>query len=511
MNIAEILKKEDVVLNHEGAEAFRMSPEMELYTAVVTSALEEMFYEGKKDRVRRIAELVGQVDPVFVAKLAVYARREMNLRSIPMVLLVELAKVHSGDNLVSKAVSGTVLRADEIAELLMCYQWLNPSEGIKKLGKLSRGIQNGLKESFNRFDEYQFAKYNRQGQAVKLRDALFLVHPKAKDEAQQALFDKIVAGTLETPYTWETELSALGQQPFETPEAKDAAVRAKWEELLDSGKLGYMALLRNLRNILLSGVSPEHMERLCARLSDPEQVARSKQLPFRYLSAYREIRAVQSPFSAMVLSCLESAVKASVVNMEGFDARTNVLVAADVSGSMQRPVSRNSTVQNYDIGILLSMLLKSKCASVVSGMFGDTWKVVNLPQESILANTLEMHRREGEVGYSTNGHKVIEWLIREKVRMDKVMIFTDCQMWDSENTRGWYADKGLRKAWLQYKEMYPEAKLYLFDLAGYGDSPLELTEANVYLIAGWSEKVFNILQAVDNGSSAIDEINKIVL
>ena len=511
MNMNENLKKGNVVLNHEGAEAFRMSPEMELYTAVVSCALEEMFYEGKQDRVKRIADLVGKVDPVFVAKLAVYTRQEMNLRSIPLVLLVELAKIHSGDNLVSKAVAGTVQRADEIAELLMCYQWLNPSDGIKKLGKLSRGIQNGLKESFNRFDEYQFAKYDRSGQAVKLRDALFLVHPKAKDAAQQALFDKIVAGTLETPYTWETELSALGQQAFETPEARTAAVRAKWEELLDSGKLGYMALLRNLRNILQAGVSPEHMERLCARLSDPDQVARSKQLPFRFLSAYREIRSVQSTYAAMVLSALEAAVKASVVNMEGFDANTNVLVAADVSGSMQRPVSARSSVQNFDIGVLLSMLLKSKCASVVSGMFGDTWKVVNLPQESILANTLEMHRREGEVGYSTNGHKVIEWLIQNKVKMDKVMIFTDCQMWDSENTRGWSADRGLRKAWLQYKEMFPEAKLYLFDLAGYGLSPLELTQADVYLIGGWSEKIFNILEAIDNGSSAIEEINKVVL
>lgn len=511
MNMKEILQNVNVVANHEGAKAFRMSPEMELYTAVVTSALEEMFYEGKQDRVKRIAKLVGKVDPVFVAKLAVYTRREMNLRSIPLVLLCELAKVHSGDSLVSKAVAGTVLRADEIAELLMCYQWLNPADGVKKLGKLSRGIQNGLKESFNRFDEYQFAKYDRSGQAVKLRDALFLVHPKAKDAAQQVLFDKIVTGTLETPYTWETELSALGRKTFLLPQEKEAAVRAKWEELLDSGKLGYMALLRNLRNILQAGVSSAHVERLCARLSDPDQVARSKQLPFRFLAAYREVCSVDSPLTAMVLSALEAAVKASVVNMEGFDASTNVLVAADVSGSMQLPVSRNSSVENFDIGILLSMLLKSKCASVVSGMFGDTWKVVNLPQDSILANTIEMHRREGEVGYSTNGHKVIEWLIQNKVKMDKVMIFTDCQMWDSEHNQGWGADKGLRKAWHQYKGMFPQAKLYLFDLAGYGHSPLEITDAGVYLIAGWSEKVFSILQAVDNGSSAIGEINKVVL
>ena len=508
----EILKEENKVLNHEGARAFRMSPEMELYTAAVTSALSGKFYESPKEFVGRISTLVGQVDPMFVAQLAVYTRTVMNLRSIPLLLLVELAKVHSGDDIVSRAVGKTVLRADEISELLMCYQWRNPSSGVKKLGKLSRQIQNGLKDAFNRFDEYQFAKYDRKDAEVKLKDALFLVHPKAKDAAQQVLFDKIVADTLQTPYTWETQLSALGQQQFETPEEKKAAVKALWEELLDSGKLGYMALLRNLRNILQAEVSPEHVGRLCARISDPEQVAKSKQLPFRFLSAYREMMGVKSSFAAKVLSALETAVKASVENMEGFDANTNVLVSADVSGSMQRPVSAKSSVQNFDIGILLSMLLKSKCASVVSGMFGDTWKVLNLPQDSILANTLEMHRREGEVGYSTNGYKVIEWLISNKVRMDKVMIFTDCQMWDSEHKNGWYrAEKWISDTWHQYKEMYPDAKLYLFDLAGYGQAPLNLVEPDVYLIAGWSEKVFDVMNAIDRGEDALSEICRIAL
>lgn len=510
MKYNEIIQKESNVLNHEGAAAFKMSPEMELYTAAVTSALSGKFYESPKEFIARISDLVRRVDPVFVAQLAVYTRTQMNLRSIPLLLLVELAKCHSGDDLVSRAVGKTVLRADEISELLACYQWRNPSQGIKKLGKLSRQIQNGLKEAFNRFDEYQFAKYNRNDAEIKMKDALFLVHPKAKDAEQQALFDKIVAGTLETPYTWETQLSALGQQHFESEEAKKAAVKSLWEELMDSGKLGYMALLRNLRNILQAEVSTEHIGKLCARISDPEQVAKSKQLPFRFLSAYREIVKDKSAYTGKILMALEAAAKVSVVSLEGFDINTNVLVAADVSGSMQRPVAPKSSVQNYDIAILLSMLLMSKCEAVVSGMFGDTWKVVNLPQESVLANTIEMHRREGEVGYSTNGYKVIDWLIDNKVKMDKVMIFTDCQMWDSH--RGYYrSDKEIKDSWHKYKEMYPQAKLYLFDLVGYGTSPLDLAEQDVYLIAGWSEKIFDVLNAVDNGADALSEIRKVVL
>ena len=420
-----------ICANYEGEKSYVMSPELELYTAVVTSSMDRSFYETKDFREARMVRLLQKVDPVFVAKLAVYARTKMNLRSIPLFLLVELAKIHNGDSLVSSAVGKTVLRADEITELLACYQWRNESgKGDKKLGKLSRQIQNGLKMSFNRFDEYQFSKYDRKKAAVSLKDALFLVHPKAKDDAQQMIFDKIASGSIDVPYTWETRFSVLGQRHFGSEEDKMLAFRKLWEELLDSGKFGYMALLRNLRNILNSNVSQEHISRLCRRLSDPGHVAASKQLPFRFLSAYKEIKNCRSAYSSSVLSALEQAALASAANIDGFGPETGVLVAADVSASMMHPVSMNSSVELYDIAILLSMILKSRCASVISGMFGDKWKVINMPQSHILANTVEMRRREGEVGYSTNGYKVIDWLIKEDIRMDKVMIFTDCQMWN---------------------------------------------------------------------------------
>jgi hypothetical protein len=148
-------------------------------------ALQPKFYEMPEKQIERVASLVASVNAEFVAKLAVYARREMHLRSIPLLLVVELARVHSGDNLVGRTIEQVIMRADEIMELLMCYQWRNPQPGIKKLGRLSHQVQVGLQAAFNKFDEYQFAKYNRSNLEVKLRDALFLIHPKAKDDAQQ--------------------------------------------------------------------------------------------------------------------------------------------------------------------------------------------------------------------------------------------------------------------------------------------------------------------------------------
>lgn len=510
--------------NHEGAKAFALSPEMELYTLVVTWSLSDSFYEKNEDRMERLRTIIYKCKPEFVGRLAVYARTKMYMRSVPLVLATELAKLHSGDDLVARVTAGVVNRADEITELLACYEMLNQRTGTKRLNRLSKQMQKGLQAAFNNFDEYQFAKYNRDT-AIKIRDALFLVHPKAKDDAQQLVFNKIVSGTLKTPYTWETELSALGQLNYDSQEAKAMAFRNKWEELIDSGKLGYMALLRNLRNIQEAGVSYAHIQKVCATLADADKVAKAKQFPFRYLAAYRELLSAGSVtpvqglgqklktlltgnkgYTGELLDALEKAVQASAVNIKGFDHDTRVLLACDVSGSMQTAVSAKSKILLYDVGLMLAMLLQSRCKNVEVGMFGDTWKTIMVPRHNILNNVQEFYKREGEVGYSTNGYLVIKDLLDRNVQMDKVMLFTDCQLYNSIPAKG----DNINALWLRYKTtVAPKAKLYLFDLKGYSKVPLQVMQNNVYLVAGWSDKVFEVLEALEKGNSALSEISKV--
>lgn len=498
-------RQKKVTVNHEGAKAYIMTPELELYTAVVTTGLNDTFYESGNERLERIKKLMAKCSPEFVAKLAVYARTEMHLRSVPLVICVELAKYASGTDTVSRTVSNVIQRADEITELLAYYQMANARTGTKKLNRLSKQVQKGLVASFNKFDEYQFAKYNRATE-VKLRDALFLVHPKAKDENQQALFNKIATDTLAVPYTWETELSATGRQKFANAEEKRKAVAATWEGLVLSRKLGYMAMMRNLRNILEAGVSSECIEAVCEYLSNEKAVAGSRQLPFRFLSAYRELKGVNTRYTSAVLTALEDAVMHSARNIKGFGFTTTVVIACDVSGSMQQHISKNSKVQLYDIGLMLGMLLQSQCKSVISGMFGDTWKVVNMPSRNVLGNVMEYHRREGEVGYATNGYKVIDDLFTRKVMADKVMLFTDVQMYDSS-----LMGNSVERSWKRYKTIAPDAKLYVFDLAGHGRAPLNMQRNDVCLIAGWSDKIFDILHSLDNAGNALAAINQIEL
>jgi hypothetical protein len=208
----------------------------------------------------------------------------------------------------------------------------------------------------------------------------------------------------------------------------------------------------------------------------------------------------------MVLEALEEAVMLSAQNIKGFDENTSVVIACDVSGSMQQPISPKSKVLLYDIGLMLGMLMQSRCKNVVSGMFGDRWKVINMSKRNVLANVQEFYRREGEVGYSTNGYLVIEDLIQRKEIVDKVMLFTDVQMWNSNQTKDTFEN-----SWNRYKQIAPKAKLYLFDLAGYGQVPLDIKRNDVYLIAGWSDKLFDVLDAIDNGENALARIKEITL
>lgn len=498
-------KEKNVVINHEGAKAYAMTPEEELYSAVVTTGLSNTTYEKGNNRLARIQSLIQKNDPEFVAKLAIYARKDMYLRSIPLALVTELAKQTSGTDLVSKTVDGVVQRADEITELLAYYQLANERTDVKKLNKLSKQIQKGLVKSFNKFDEYQFAKYNRKAE-VTLKDALFLVHPKAKDENQQAIFNKIINDNLETPYTWEVELSVLGQSKFANDSERKLAFKNKWEELIFSKKLGYMATLRNLRNILEADVSPYAMEKVCNYLSDEKAVKNSKQLPFRFLSAYRELNKINSKYVSSVLEALENVVMVSAKNIKGFGFDTSIVIASDVSGSMQQPVSPKSKILLYDIGLLMSMILQSQCKNVFTGIFGDKWKRVTMPKSGILRNVNEFYKHEGEVGYSTNGYLVIEDLISRKEKVDKVMLFTDTQMWNSNGTIN-----SFENSWTRYKNIAPNAKLYIFDLAGYGKQPLDVRKNDVHLIAGWSDKIFDVLCALEDQKSAIEMIKKVVL
>lgn len=501
-------KRVDRTVNRAGGEAYTMPAKEELYSAVVTTMVAPKFYESETEILKRIKNLVSTVaktDPEFVAKLAVYAREKMYLRTVPLVLAVELAKVHSGSSIVSKTLERVVCRPDEITETLAYYSLANGRKGTKQLGKLSGQIKKGLASRFNAFDEYQFAKYNRSG-AITLKDALFLTHPNASTPEQEEVFAKIASNTLKTPETWETKLSAAGQ----TGESKATA----WEEMIMSQKMGYMATLRNLRNILEAGVSEEAIAKVASYLANEKAVMTSKQFPFRFYAAARELQPVNSPYVGRILTSLEEAMRVSVRNIGIFDQNDTVAIATDVSGSMDSALSPKSKMRYRDVGLVMSSLLTNGLDKTFNYLFGQSLGLAHITKGAVLSGVNQLEQASRGLGHSTNGYLVVQELLNKKIKVDKLVFFTDMQLYDSNSYGyGWGGGtSSVRALWMKYKaEVNPEAELYLFDLAGYGTTPVSVKDGSTYLIAGWSERVFDMLEAIRGGSTAVAEIEMIKL
>ncbi|MBS0241747.1 MAG: TROVE domain-containing protein [Proteobacteria bacterium] len=309
----------------EGAPAAVLTLEQQLRRSVLSCMLwESEFYEQGETIAARIKTLAAEIEPEVVARLAIEARIEMKLRHAPLLLLTVLAKTGAGrEKLVASTVAEVLQRADEPAELLALY-W---QDGKKPL---PAQFKKGLSRALAKFDAYELGKYDRPG-AVRLRDVLFLVHAKPSGEAQTATWKALADDELASPDTWEVALSA------------GADKRATFERLLGEKKLGYLALLRNLRNMSEAGVDEALVRQAILARRGAQRV-----LPFRFVAAARAAPRFDQ--------ALDEALRASIAAEPALPGKTIVLV--DVSGSMQMKLSRRSDLSRMDAAAALASIVK---------------------------------------------------------------------------------------------------------------------------------------------------------
>lgn len=469
----KIMSRPDVTLNKEGGIAFRPEAKVELMLRTVSSLISEGgFYEsgeGLDGDLRNTIRSVAAKDPEFILKLALYARKQMYLRTVPMVLMGEYAMLKGKTVSNSRRyVSETISRADELTELA-AYYFANANPELK--GKLPHVLKHGIADAFNKFNAYQFAKYNREGE-LTLRDVMFLTHPKPKNEEQAAIFKAIADQTLEPPETWEVLISTKG------------STRENWEAIVP--KMGYMALLRNLRNLIAKKVD---MAPVIRKLTDPIEVAKSKQFPYRFYSAYKEIDRV--PGSTKVLDAISVAADLSVVNVPVFEGRT--FVTCDISGSMSTTVSDRSKMTLKDAGCLFGAIVNSKSADSVVSVFATDHIPVNISRRDSLISNTEKLLRQDTNGCGTNAYKVMDWLIDNKVFVDRIILFSDMQCYNS--TRGNIrSDSNVYSGFIDYrKKVNPKVFMYSFDLASYATTQIPKDTPRVFIGGGFSDKILNLI------------------
>jgi 60 kDa SS-A/Ro ribonucleoprotein len=426
------------VRTHEGAVAQKVSPKLELRRTVLTCLLwEDTFYETGSAIAARVAELVRENKAEAVAALAREARDQMQLRHVPLFLVRELARRKGTGALVAETLEHVIQRADELGEFVALY-WKQKKE------PLSAGVKRGLARAFTKFDAYQLAKYNRES-VVKLRDVLFLCHAKPKDEAQAAAWKKLVEGSLEAPDTWEVALSA------------QKGKKETFERLLEEGKLGGMAVLRNLRLMIAAGVS----QKLIRQRLD-KGVARV--LPFRFVTAAR--------YAPKLEDALESAMLKGVAGLSDLAGSTGLLL--DVSGSMNAALSKKSETTRMDAAAGLAILLREKAEEFSLATFSDS--CVQLPPRRGFA--LRDAMLESQAHASTYLKRALTHLSTQPdwKKLERLIVITDEQSHD-----------GILPAWT--------AKAYVVNVAPYKQG---ISYGNGWThIDGWSERIVDYVAALD--------------
>lgn len=404
----------------EGAPARKLTPEQLLRRSVMACMLfENTFYEDGQTIATRIQNLIPQVEPHKVAQIAIEARNKMHLRHVPLLVVREMARsTREHRALVASTLEQVIQRADELAEFLSIY-WGHEKPcpdcrrygdcetckgtGIVKTLKprkqepISAQVKKGLARAFNKFDAHQLAKYNRD-YAVKLRDVMFLTHPKP--EMNSIAFAQLANKELPTPDTWEVAISAC-----RTPDQK----RLEWSRLLAERKLGPMALIRNLRNFEQCGVDP-NIVKASLILCEPERV-----LPYRFIAAARH-----APNFAEEL---ERLMFKNLAQVETLTGQTVLLV--DVSESMDHPISAKSEMLRADAAAGLSILARQVCENVRILTFSDNVVAVPNYRGLALAKAID----DSQKHRSTHLGLAIE-VINRTLQYERLIVFTDEQSSD---------------------------------------------------------------------------------
>lgn len=467
-------------VNKSGHAAFDMPDKAKLVTQVLTTFFREpKFYGDNSSELITLATKLIQSAPEFVANLARYARKEMHLRSVAHVLTALVAHNVNGKPFIKEVVADVVERADDITEILACY--------ISMFGKpIPNGLKKALGTAMGKFSAFQLSKYNGGSKAVKFRDVLRIAHPTPKDKEQEQLFKMVLDDTLPVAERWETELSANGNN------------KETWEKLIAENKLGYMAMLRNLRNIL--NAQPDNIDKVYEKLADKEQVLKSKQLPFRFFSAYREIQG-QPNCTSKVLDILETAIEHSVENLPKLGGKT--VIAIDTSGSMRSAISNKSTVQCQDIARLLAVLASKICDEYSVFSFDTQLQKITFSTKGGIIDTA---LRIPVQGGGTDLTLPLGYMLKSGIKADRLIMLSDNEINSDWNaTRSWgygyfhrYDSNTCQSLADKYRDtVNKDLWVHAIDLQGYGTQQFIGGKTNI--IAGWSERVLEFISLAEQG------------
>lgn len=500
---APVSTTDERVATYNGDPSFARDAKSELFVLAVNfmGEQENTFYETGSDRQSRFVALLHQVtqqDAKWMQKFIPFLRNDAYMRTASVVAAVEYVRAGGPEG--ASVVDSAIKRGDEPAELLG-YYWA--SNGGRKT--LAKQVRLGLAQAANRlFTEFNSLKYDGTSRGIRFADVLEVTHPKATSPEQNWLFQYLLDQRHHGDWSHMAMAEALpmvaANRSMRTiePEKRREYLRAHpdalrqagftWEsvsEWLGKGSMdaeaweamiptmGYMALLRNLRNFDEAGVSDETAARLSMHLSEPQQVAKSMQFPYRFYTAYKNTN------STRWAHALDRALDLSTSNIPKLKGRSLVLI--DVSGSMTTPMSGRSTMQMCEAAGVFGVA-QFRAAGFEGNIvvFGESSADITMRKgTSVLKGTALAMQNHG-VGHSTN---LWPALTRHYAGHDRVFCFTDMQA--------------------NYAGVKPHLNVpvYFWNLAGY--RPAATVGSNgVYEMGGLSDVTFRQIALLEASKDA---------
>lgn len=466
--------------NLAGGNAYKVSDKMELVSLLLTSFAQNQYYRTEKETESILSEMIQKFsDKKFIAKTAIFARKEFGMRSITHAVAGEIVKHVKGEPWVRPFIKNVINRVDDITEILSYY--------ISRYNKpIPNSLKRGLGDALGMFNEYELAKYKSDSKSISLVDAVNLIHP-IPTETNKIALEKLIKGELKSFDTWESELSQAGQKSS-NDEEKEQFKKEVWIRLIKEKKIGYFALLRNIRNVIEQ--APEIADEMFSQLTNPESIKKSLVLPFRFTTAFDNIKNTDFDKTQSAMVALNRALEHSVSNVPMFQGKTCVLL--DESGSMSG--------KPWDIGSLFAaILLKSNDADLI--LFSDKARHKNVNKIDSIPSIIESFER-------TSGGTDLSCAIKKmNKKYDRIIVLSDMQTW----VETVYSGNSVVECFSDYKKKYDANPfVYSWDLQGYGT--IQFPEDKIFFLAGFSEKIFSIMNVLEqNKNVLINEIEKINL
>lgn len=466
---------------YEGGVGVRRDPKSEVFLLAVSLLLgERTFYEKGSDRQDRLRNLIHEVtgsDPEWVARFIPYLRNTMQIRTASVAAACEYVK--AGGEGGRAVIDSACARADEPAEVLAYW---HQEYGRRVPMPVKRGVADAVRRLY---DEKSVLKYDGQSRAWRMGDVVELAHPKPKAPWQGALF-RYLLDVRHHPDNVNTEGLPIvsNVRAWQANPTADLPEGVTWERLSGTRKMdaqawesvipqmGYMALLRNLRNFDEAGVSDLVASQVIARLTDPEQVAKSRQFPIRFLSAIKELSSLRWS------SALEMALQHSLANVPALGGKTLVMV--DVSGSMFGGWGDRSKVQNADIASVFGAAIALRAENPTLVAYSSQGVVLNVPKGGAALLLSQQCQQWPGAGQGTNTGATLDAAETQFGPFDRVVILTDEQAHYSG-------------------PIAPKAPLaYTFNIAGYVPAQMEQGEKGRYVFGGLTDAGFRIIELLES-------------